>query len=234
MKKIVDRSNSRGSADYGWLKTNYSFSFSNYFNPNKMGFGLLRVLNDDTIEGGKGFGTHPHDNMEIVTIMLEGALEHKDSMGSGSVIKPGEVQAMSAGSGILHSEFNHSEKETAKLLQLWIMTKDRDIQPRYDQKKIGEISNGIKTVVSGKKNEDVLYIHQDASISMGKAKAGDDLKYKMQFPDNGIYLFVLDGSIKFDNDELNARDAVGIYDTDEVVFNATSDTNFIIIDVPMN
>jgi len=236
MKKILYRANDRGVAEHGWLHSRFSFSFDQYYDPNKMGFGLLRVLNDDIIEEGEGFGLHPHNNMEIISVALEGELEHKDSMGTTMILHPGEVQVMSAGKGIKHSEYNYSKVEQAKFLQIWIFPRERDITPRYDQKYFGfeNLNNEIKTVASGLKSDSTLYIHQDAVISFGKLGKDKETIYKNFYKDNGSYLFVLDGSINFDNDELGRRDAVGVYDYDELRFNATSDASFIIIEVPMN
>ncbi len=236
MKKILHKANERGIAEHGWLHSRFSFSFDQYYDPNKMGFGLLRVLNDDIIEEGEGFGLHPHNNMEIITVLLEGELEHKDSTGTVMIMHPGEVQVMSAGSGIMHSEYNHSKVEPVKLLQLWIFPKERNIKPRYDQKRFGfdDLKNEIKTVASGPENNSSLYIHQNAAISIGKLEKGKELNYKNLFKDNGSYLFVLDGSINFDNVELGKRDAVGVSDYDEFKFNASSDASFLIVEVPMN
>ncbi len=236
MKKIIHRANERGIAEHGWLHSRFSFSFADYYNPDKMGFGLLRVINDDEVEPGSGFGTHPHNNMEIITIVQEGTLTHKDSMGSVSQITPGEIQVMSAGSGITHSEYNHSAVEAVKLLQIWIFPRERNLKPRYDQRRfdLSGISSGIKTVVSGVKDESTLYINQDAAISLGRLEKDKYCNYKNYFKGNGAYLFVLDGSINIDKEELKTRDAAGIYDTDEFAFNASSDTNFIVFEVPMN
>jgi len=236
MKKIIQRANERGTAEHGWLHSKFSFSFAEYYNPNKMGFGLLRVLNDDIIEPGQGFGTHPHNNMEIITIMLKGELEHKDSSGSGSVIMPGEIQVMSSGTGILHSEFNHSQTALTNLLQLWIIPKERNIKPRYDQKyfPLDENKNGLLKVVSGNKSDGVLYIHQDAAISMGSLDAGEKLNYNFSYKGNGAYLFVINGRINFSGDELNTRDAAGIYDTENFEIVSLTKSEFVIIEVPMN
>ncbi len=234
MKTFIHKANERGTAEFGWLHSRHSFSFGNYYNPDKMGFGLLRVLNDDIVEPGEGFGTHPHNNMEIISIVLDGALEHKDSMGTGSVINPGDIQVMSAGSGIMHSEFNHSDSNLVKFLQIWIITKERNIEPRYDQRNFGEIKEGITTVASGNKTTGSLYIHQDAAISLGKIKSGESLSYKALYPGNGFYLFILDGNIKLDDKLLSSRDAAGIYDTDELIFNASNDASFVLIEIPMN
>ncbi len=236
MKKIIHRADERGAAEHGWLHSKFSFSFAEYYNPDKMGFGLLRVINDDTVEPGTGFGTHPHNNMEIITIVREGKLTHRDSMGSISTIEPGDVQVMSAGSGITHSEYNASDIELLKFFQIWIFPKERNIEPRYNQKRFDfdSLKNEIKTLVTGDKESSALYIHQNAAVSIGKLEQGKSKNYKNYYKGNGIYLFVLDGSIKLDNDELKKRDAVGIYDTDELFINASSDTNFLTFEVPMN
>jgi hypothetical protein len=224
MKYVIHKASERGIAEFGWLHSRHSFSFGEYYNPKKMGFGLLRVLNDDIIEAGEGFGTHPHNNMEIISIPFEGALEHKDSMGTGSVIKAGEIQVMSAGTGITHSEFNPSKVEDGKFLQLWIIPKERNIKPRYDQKRFNfdNLKNETITLVTGNKSESTLYIHQNKLI------------YKNLYKGNGAYLFVLEGSINFENNELGKRDAVGIFETDEFTITASSNASFLIVEVPMS
>jgi redox-sensitive bicupin YhaK (pirin superfamily) len=236
MKKIVYRSEDRGKANYGWLETKYSFSFANYYNPALMNFGLLRVLNDDIILPGKGFGTHPHDNMEIITIILQGALEHKDSMGTGSIINKDEIQIMSAGSGVTHSEFNPSQDDKVNLLQLWIFPKERNIKPRYDQKSfpVDKRKNSLITAVSGMNKEGVLYIHQNAEIILGNLEMGKRVNYKFTSKWNGAYIFIINGSLLIDGDEVFNRDAIGIYDTDEITIEALENTDFILIEVPMN
>lgn len=236
MKKIIYKSSERGKTELGWLHSLHSFSFGGYYKPDKMGFGLLRVLNDDTVEPGEGFGTHPHNNMEIISIVLNGALEHKDSMGSGSVINNGDVQVMSAGTGVTHSEFNHSETELVKFLQIWIIPNKRNIKPRYDQKHfdLKNLMNQIVTVVSGEVSDSKMFINQNAAISIGSLEKGKELNYKNLYPGNGNFLFVLEGSINLDNEYLNERDAIGLYDTDDFNFSASSNTNFLIIEVPMN
>lgn len=236
MKKIIQREDERGVAEHGWLHSRFSFSFAEYYNPKKMGFGLLRVLNDDIIEAGEGFGTHPHNNMEIITIMLQGELEHKDSSGSGSVIRPGEIQVMSAGTGILHSEFNHSKSGLANLLQLWVLPKERNIKPRYDQKvfPLAESKNSLIKIVSGKESKETLYIHQNAAITYGKLDKGKANKYEFVFKGNGAYFFVINGNIEIDGDIINHRDAAGISDVDDFEVTAMSDSEFVIIEVPLN
>ncbi len=235
MKKIIHRADSRGRSELGWLHSRFSFSFANYYNPEKIGFGLLRVLNDDIVEPGTGFGTHPHDNMEIITIILDGALQHKDSMGSGSVIKKDEVQVMSAGTGITHSEVNPSADERVNLLQLWIFPKEKNIKPRYDQKKFSseERKNKLQTVASGFKSEGSLYIHQDAAITLGNVEKGMTLTYNNFKPGNGFYLFVIDGKINLSGEKLSTRDAIGIWEEDQLAILAEENTEFVIIEVPM-
>ncbi|HSL89742.1 MAG TPA: pirin family protein [Ignavibacteriaceae bacterium] len=235
MKTIVHRAEDRGKANYGWLDTKYSFSFSRYYDPDKMGFGLLRVLNDDIVKEGSGFGTHPHDNMEIITIVLEGALEHKDSMGTGAVIHKDEVQVMSAGRGITHSEFNPSETEPVKLFQLWIFPKERNIDPRYDQKSFpsSDRINELKTVVSGYKEIGSLYIHQNAEIKLGNFTEKKSLKYNIRDTVNGVYLMIIDGHISINGEDLYKKDAVGIFGTREFSFDIDKNTNFVLIEVPM-
>ncbi|RJP62703.1 MAG: pirin family protein [Ignavibacteriales bacterium] len=236
MKKIIHRAEDRGAAEHGWLHTKFSFSFSEYYDPEKMGFGLLRVLNDDIVEPGKGFGMHPHNNMEIITIILEGELQHKDSMGNGSVIKKNEVQVMSAGSGILHSEFNPSGTEKVNLLQIWIYPKEKNIKPRYDQKKFdpSERENKIQTVVSGISKNGALYIHQDASLSLLNLEKDKSLKYEIHKKGNAVYLFLIDGQVQLDDEELFRRDAAGLSGTDEISILAKEKSDILIIEVPMD
>ncbi|MCE9539298.1 MAG: pirin family protein [Bacteroidetes bacterium] len=236
MKTVFHKSTDRGHADHGWLNARHSFSFASYHNPSKMHFGLLRVLNDDIVAPGMGFGTHPHDNMEIVTIPLKGALEHRDSMGNIGVIHPHEIQAMSAGSGISHSEYNHSKTEEINLLQIWVFPKERNITPRYDQRvfteeeKIGK----FKTIVAPVKSADVMWINQDAYFSLGKFKAGSAVDYTIQHNGNGAYVFVIEGEAKIENYNLEKRDALGIWEADKFKIDITKDAEILVIDVPMN
>ncbi len=196
MNTVVHKSDSRGSADHGWLRSRHTFSFAGYHNPDRVHFGALRVLNDDTVSGGNGFGTHPHDNMEIISIPLFGDLEHKDSTGTGEVIKTGDVQIMSAGSGLRHSEFNHSKEEEVQFLQIWVFPKERDITPRYEQKTFDpeDRMNKFQTVVSPE-GADALWINQDAYFSLANLDAGMELSYEVKKPGNGVYFFVLNGEI---------------------------------------
>ncbi len=234
MKKIIHRSIDRGIAEHGWLHSRHSFSFGQYYNPEKMNFGLLRVLNDDIVEPGEGFGTHPHDNMEIISIVLKGQLEHRDSMGNGSVINEGEVQVMSAGTGITHSEFNPSDSDKVNFLQLWIFPKERGIKPAYGQKKFNINENEIVEIVSGSRNGPGLFINQEAFISRGKLSGGKDFTYRFNKNGSGVYLFILEGSIILEDITLNKRDAAGISESDNFPVKAISDSEFIIIEIPMN
>lgn len=236
MKIIIHPASERGHANHGWLNAYHSFSFAQYHDPNKVHFGLLRVLNDDTVAPGKGFGFHPHDNMEIVTIPLYGQLEHKDSMGNIGVIGPNEIQAMSAGSGIMHSEYNHSKTEPVNLLQIWIFPKKRNIEPRYEQRVFTDADKDqqFKTIVSPVKSTDVMWINQDAYFSIGKFKAGQTIEYTMQHQGNGAYVFIIEGSASIHNEQLNKRDAIGISETAQFKINITADSEILVIDVPMN
>ncbi len=236
MKKIIYKSEDRGVAEHGWLHSKFSFSFADYYNPDKMGFGLLRVLNDDTVEPGMGFQTHTHNNMEIISVVKEGTLAHKDSMGSITTLIPGEVQVMSAGTGILHSEYNHSDNEILKFLQIWIFPKERNIKPQYEQKyfDFDGKENYITEVVSGSKNNDTLYIHQEASLSLGKLDKGKSKEYKIKHKGNGAFLFLLEGKIEAEEVAMKRRDALGIYDTESFFLSAEENSEFIIIEVTMS
>ncbi|HEX8018950.1 pirin family protein [Mucilaginibacter sp.] len=236
MKTIFYPEAERGHNDIGWLKANFSFSFASYYNPEKMNFGALRVLNDDIIAAGRGFGSHPHDNMEIITIPLKGGLEHKDSMGNTGVINAGEVQVMSAGTGVYHSEYNASHKEAANTLQIWLYPKERNIQPRYDQMNFKDRFklNELTTLISPEKNEDTLWINQDATFSMGEFEAGQTINYDIKTQGNGAYIFVLDGLAKINNQVLNKKDVLGVYDTSSLTIITEEPSRFLIIDVPMS
>lgn len=235
MKKVSHKSDTRGHANHGWLESFHSFSFANYYNPNKMNFGLLRVLNDDSVAAGRGFGAHPHDNMEIISIPLEGDLEHQDNMGNKTVIKSNDVQIMSAGTGVVHSEYNHSREDAVKFLQIWVFPKERNIKPRYAQKTFepADRENKLQVVVSPE-HEEAVWINQDAYFSLGKFEAGKTVDYEIQKNGNGAYIFVLDGKIEVDGEVYDKRDAVGVWDTDKVNIKAAENANFLVIDVPMN
>ena len=238
MTTILFEAKLRGKADYGWLKANFSFSFGNYFNPERVQFGMLRVLNDDTIDGGTGFGTHPHDNMEIITIPLEGGLKHRDSMGNEGVIRFGEVQVMSAGTGIQHSEMNASQTEQAKTLQLWVFPDKQDVKPRYEQKSF-DIENQINTfvnIVSPKDKNDgnALWVYQQTFFNLGIFEKDTSITYKINIPQNGVYLFLIEGEIEVDNQVLRPRDAMGIIDFDQFEIKINSKAKILLVEVPMN
>ena len=236
MKTIFYPANERGTNDIGWLKAKFSFSFGPWYNPDKVHFGALRVLNDDIIEAGAGFGTHPHDNMEIITIPLSGAIEHKDSMGNIGVIQAGEIQVMSAGTGITHSEYNHSQTDDAKALQIWLFPKERNIKPRYDQKSFADVlepNKLVKLVSSDKEAKDTLWINQDARFTMGKFDTDTNVEYTIKTPGNGAYVFVIDGSATIDGVVLNKRDALGIADTASFNTAVSANSQILIIEIPM-
>ncbi|WP_298155602.1 pirin family protein [Flavobacterium sp.] len=228
----------RGTADHGWLKANFSFSFGNYFNADNTQFGMLRVLNDDTIAPGVGFGTHPHDNMEIITIPLEGGLKHKDSMGNEGVIGFGEVQVMSAGSGVLHSEMNASTTETAKTLQLWVFTEKENVAPRYDQKSFAleDNKNRLLTVVSphDKQSEGSLWVYQQTWFSLGIFEAGQEFNYELHHQNHGVYAFLIEGEIEIDGQKLHKRDAAGITQTAHFKIKTNSESKILLVEVPMS
>ena len=225
----------RGMADYGWLKPNYYFSFSQYHHPSKVHFGLLRVLNDDFIAGGGKFQTHPHDNMEIITIPFTGALQHKDSTGGQGIIKAGDVQIMSAGSGVQHSETNASATEPVTLFQIWIFPKERNITPRYDQKKF-DINNSInqwQTIVSPLEAHNALWINQHAVLSQTKLTAGNSISYQNSFTGNGVFLVNINGQATVNDIVLQKRDAIGIAQADNFTITAINDTELLAIEIPM-
>ena len=231
---VLHRASERGHANHGWLDTYHSFSFAGWHDPKKMHFGALRVLNDDDVAGGGGFGTHPHDNMEIVTIPMSGALEHKDSMGNSSVIQTGDVQAMTAGTGIRHSEFNHSASEAVRFFQVWIYPNERELTPRYDQQKydVGAADNGFTTLVTPDGSAGVR-IHQNAWFHIGRLSAGWNEHYALHGAGQGLYAMVLEGEATVAGQPLGRRDAVGLWDTPTVKIEANQDTLLLLIEVPM-
>ncbi len=235
MKKVIHRANSRGHADHGWLKSFHTFSFAGYYDPERINFGVLRVLNDDLIEGGKGFGKHPHDNMEIISIPIFGAIAHKDSTGKDKVINTNDVQIMSAGRGIYHSEFNASATDSANFLQIWVFPKEKNIEPRYDQKTFdpSERKNRFQTAVSPEDKE-AVWINQDAYFSLGNLDKGINLDYKIRKSGNGIYAFVIKGEVKIDDEVLQRRDAIGISETNLLKIEAVSDAEILLMEIPMN
>lgn len=238
MKTTLFRASSRGHANHGWLDARHTFSFANYYDPKRIHFGALRVVNDDIIGGGEGFGTHPHDNMEIVTIPLYGDLEHKDSMGHGEVIKAGEVQVMSAGSGITHSEYNANKEKPVNLFQIWVFPDMKDVEPRYDQRAFDYIDNKNQLVqIVGPKNDvdnNGLWIHQSAWFSIGTFDKGAEIEYKVKKQGNGVFAMVVEGEFTVGGEKLHHRDALGLSETDDVKFTADTDNaRILLIDVPM-
>ena len=235
MNQLFYPANERGTKDIGWLKANFSFSFGPHYNPDKIRFGALRVLNDDIIAAGRGFGTHPHDNMEIITIPLKGGLEHKDSMGNSGVVMAGEVQVMSAGTGVQHSEYNASRTEDANTLQIWLYPKEMNIEPRYDQKSFKHLLklNELTTLISPEKSENTLWINQDASFSMGEFEAGKEIKYEIKTPGNGVYVMVLYGVVNIHDCKLNKKDALGVYNTSSITIETEVHSSLLIMDIPM-
>ena len=235
MQFKLQKANERGTADHGWLKAKHSFSFASYYHPEKMNFGALSVLNDDIIAGGMGFGMHPHDNMEIITIPLEGALEHKDSIGNIGHIEAGDVQVMSAGTGIRHSEYNKNKDKFLKLFQIWIMPNVRNVPPRYDQISLNleERHNKLQQIISPNKNEDGIWIHQNAWIHIAKFDSNLQTQYTLKSKDNGIYLLNISGEIGVLDQLLESRDAIAITNKEEIEIKAITDAEFLIIEVPM-
>ncbi len=232
---VIHRANSRGHANHGWLDSHHTFSFANYYNPDRVHFGILRVLNDDIVAEGRGFGRHPHDNMEIISIPLEGDLEHKDSMGNVAVIKEGDVQAMSAGTGIFHSEFNKNTDKDVKFLQIWLFPNKRNVQPRYDQISTKDVArdNQFYQILSPNTDDAGVMIHQDAWFHLGKFDKGQADSYKVKKNGNGVYAFVIDGTIEINGEKLNLRDGMGIWNIDEFQVKATENARVLLMDVPM-
>ena len=235
--QLIHKAATRGHADHGWLRTNHTFSFADYYNPERVHFGALRVLNDDYIAGGMGFGTHPHDNMEIITIPLEGDLEHKDSMGNGTVIKHGDVQVMSAGTGITHSEYNHNKTKPVQLLQIWVFPNKRNVTPRYDQitLDVNERRNKLQQILSPNSDDEGVWIHHDAWFHIGRFDQNFETTYTWKKQGNGVYVFVIKGDITVNGTALNERDGSGIWNTDSMSIQANSaDAELLIIEVPMH
>ncbi|MFN7676548.1 pirin family protein [Flavobacterium sp.] len=232
---ILHKANTRGHANHGWLNAYHSFSFASWYNPERVQFGVLRVLNDDTVASGMGFGTHPHDNMEIITIPLEGDLAHKDSMGNAETIKTGDIQVMSAGTGIQHSEFNPNADHHTKLFQIWLFPKVRNVAPRYQQITLdtSDRHNKLQQILSPNADDAGVWIYQDAWFHMGNLDKGTTIDYNRKKVGNGLYVFVIKGSVKVDGQELEQRDGLGITDFDSVSFEATSDTEVLLMEVPM-
>jgi redox-sensitive bicupin YhaK (pirin superfamily) len=236
MTTILHKADTRGHADHGWLNSFFSFSFAGYYNPQRVQFGVLRVLNDDRVEGGKGFGSHPHDNMEIISIPLEGSLAHQDNMGHKEVVSAGEIQVMSTGKGIFHSEYNNSPDQPAKFLQIWIFPNKLNVTPRYDQIRLDPSKghNALQQLISPSPSDEGSWIYQDAWFHMGTFDAGSKFEYEVRKPGNGVYLFVIDGAFLYNGQRIESRDALGITDVSELHLEAAEPASRILImDVPM-
>jgi len=235
MKTVLHKSETRGHANHGWLDSHHTFSFANYYNPERMHFGALRVLNDDRVAAGEGFGTHPHDNMEIVSIPLFGDLEHKDSMGNHGVITTGEIQVMSAGTGIFHSEFNKNKDKETRFLQIWVIPNKRNVTPRYDQISIAELSkpDELSQILSPNPNDQGVWIHQQAWFHIGELSTGWKGNYSLKNKTNGVYFFVIEGDVTVAGQTLKRRDGLGVSETDEIEIIATSDARLLVMEVPM-
>lgn len=234
---VLHKADTRGHANHGWLNSHHSFSFANYYNPDRMHFGVLRVLNDDTVSPGMGFGTHPHDNMEIISIPLEGDLEHKDSMGTVSVIKHGDIQVMSAGTGITHSEYNKNKDREVKFLQIWVFPNKKNVTPRYDQITLNlkDRENKFQQIVSPNPDDEGVWIHQDAWFNLGKFDKGKTTDYSIKKKGNGVYAFILSGEATVNGTTLSKRDGLGIWDTDKISVTSNADgTEILLMDVPMS
>lgn len=235
MKKQVHKASSRGNVDFGWLKSSHSFSFGNYYNPSRMNFGALRVLNDDLVAPGMGFGTHPHQNMEIISIPLSGELEHKDSMGNTSVIREGDIQVMSAGTGVQHSEYNKQADAEVAFLQIWIIPNQQNVTPRYQQVRLSEllVANELTQVVGPNSQYQGVWIHQDAYFSMGNFDAGITSHYQVRKKTNGIYLLVLEGKVSVADETLARRDALAISEVSSLNIEVLEESKLLLMEVPL-
>lgn len=234
---VLHRADSRGQANHGWLQSYHTFSFANYYNPERMNFGVLRVLNDDTVQAGRGFGTHPHDNMEIISIPLEGDLEHKDSMGNVAVIRNGDVQVMSAGTGIYHSEYNKNSDKTVKFLQIWVFPNKRNVTPRYDQitLDLADRKNKLQQILSPNPDDEGVWIHQNAWFHIGTLDEGFETTYTLKGGNgNGVYIFVLNGDVTANGQALHARDGFGVWNTEQFDLKANSAAEVLLMEVPMD
>lgn len=233
---VIHKADSRGKADHGWLLSQHTFSFANYYNPERMHFGVLRVLNDDRVEAGRGFGTHPHDNMEIISIPLEGDLEHKDSMGNTAVIKSGDIQVMSAGTGIMHSEFNKNSDQLVKFLQIWVYPKKRNVTPRYDQITLDKTQrhNTFQQIISPNTDDEGVWIHQDAWFHLGTFDQGKEVNYQIRKKGNGVYAFIIKGSAEIEGQKVEERDGFGVWDIKDLNIKAIQEnTEILLMEVPM-
>lgn len=235
MKKTFHPSAARGEANHGWLHAKHSFSFAQFFNPERIQFGALRVLNDDVIAPGMGFGTHPHNNMEIITIPLKGALEHKDSMDNIGVVAVDEIQVMSAGTGVSHSEYNKNKDQPLNLLQLWVLPNQQNVVPRYDQKNIKSLkkTNALYPVISPNHDNTGMWIHQDAWFHLGDFNQKTTVPYSLHKQGNGVYAFMIEGRASIEGESLEKRDALGVWETESFSITAEENSRILLVEVPM-
>ncbi len=234
---VLHKADTRGKANHGWLNSNHSFSFANYYNPERMNFGVLRVLNDDVVSAGMGFGTHPHNNMEIISIPLEGDLEHKDSMGTSAIIKQGDIQVMSAGTGIMHSEYNANKDKEVKFLQIWVVPNKEAVEPRYDQitLNLADRKNKLQQVLSPNADDEGVWIHQNAWFNMTSLEKGKSLNYQLNDSQrNGVYAFVIEGNVTINGQRLERRDGFGLWDLDNLEIKTDSNAELLLMEVAMN
>ncbi|TDQ06353.1 pirin family protein [Pedobacter metabolipauper] len=233
---ILHKADTRGAADHGWLKSHQTFSFGMHYNPERIQFGALRVLNDDRVTGGGGFGEHPHDNMEIISIPLRGSLQHEDSMDNIAVIEPGEIQVMSAGTGIYHKEFNKSKITTVEFLQIWLFPNQRNVEPRYQQISYEALMkpNAFTQILSPDQHDQGVWIYQNAWFNIGKFEAGNKIDYKLKNKENGLYVFIIEGDALVNDQILNTRDGYGLWETDLVSITSTTVSEILLMEVPMN
>jgi len=235
MKTTLHKSETRGHANHGWLDSYHTFSFANYYNPERVNFGALRVLNDDRIAAGKGFGTHPHDNMEIITIPVAGVVEHKDSMGNHGTISAGEIQVMSAGTGIFHSEFNHEQAKPLELFQIWIFPNKKNVSPRYNQISLADIEkvDEFYQILSPNPNDQGVWIHQNAWFYLGDFSEGWEGKYELKDANNGVYFFVIEGNLTIADQKLSRRDGLGVSEAKSIEIKTTTQTKLLVMEIPM-
>lgn len=233
---VLHKADTRGKADFGWLKSSHTFSFGKYHNPERVHFGALRVLNDDSVNGGMGFAEHPHDNMEIISIPLDGALRHEDSMNNVAVIKSGEIQVMSAGTGIYHKEFNEHKNEPVSFLQIWLFPNQRNVTPRYQQIDYSSLmkANELSQILSPSADDEGVWIYQDAWFNLGTFQQGIQTNYQLKNKSNGLYVFILKGEVKVAGETLNSRDGIGLWETENVAFETITDAQILLMEVPMN
>ncbi len=234
---VLHKANSRGDANHGWLHSRHTFSFAKYYNPHRMNFGVLRVLNDDIVSGGMGFGTHPHHNMEIISIPLEGDLKHTDNMGNETIIKSGDIQVMSAGTGVAHSEMNANKTEEVKFLQIWVIPNKENVTPRYDQITLNpeDRKDKLQQVLSPNEDDSGVWVHQDAYFNMTDLSKGKAVEYKLNTPStNGVYAFILKGKANINGQQLEERDGYGVWNIEKLNITAVNDTEILLMEVPMN